>query len=210
MLIEWLLKGGVMMYILILTSFLFVAVVIERFTYFKKTNTKISRFINQFYDCLDVYQIEAAEDLCKQNPSPVANIALAALSFSDRDHQNLKESIEEAGRREIPALESNLGILSTIAYISPLLGLLGTVLGLISSFQSFQEAAQHGGTPGPELLATGIWEALITTVAGLSLGILSYIIHNYLYIKKERMISDLESASHELYEIIVEKRNPST
>lgn len=203
--LDWFIKGGVMMYAIAFASMAAVAIILERFSFYRRIETGTKGFLKELYDCLDVRQTEAAEDLCKRNPGPLSAIALSAIGASDRSREELKEVIEEAGSREMPALDSNLGLLATIAGISPLLGLLGTVLGMISAFQQFQEEATKGGTRGTELMAGGIWEALITTVAGLSVAIVSQIVHNYLTTRKDRIAREMEEASYEILEIVSAK-----
>lgn len=208
--IDWVNKGGVIMYLLVLTSLISIAVIMERFNTYRKIEIRQNRFLKQLFDVLDVYQLKEAEELCQQNQGPLADIALCGLGAWDREKNELKEILSEAGNRQVPKLEANLGVLSTIAYTSPLIGLLGTVLGLIHSFQNYQTVANNGEIPGPGLLAGGIWQALITTVGGLTIGIVTQIIHNYLFLKKERMIAGLEESTQELLEILVEKRQYST
>lgn len=205
MLIELFSKGGVVLALLGILSLILIAVVMERFVFFRNATKKTHNFLKGFFDLFDIYQLETTELYCKENPCPISSIASKVLKSHCKTHQDFNDTIAKAGSQEIPKIESNLNILSTISYISPLLGLLGTVLGLIASFQSYDESVQSGGLPGPGVLASGIWEALITTVAGLSLGILSYIIHNYFFIKKERFITTLEECSDELFQIFIEK-----
>lgn len=193
--------------LLFIASLIAVAVIIERFNYYRRIESKHNKFLKELYDNLSVYQTEAAEVLCRQNPGPLSEIALAGLAAWDRERDELKEILIEAGNRQIPKLEANLWILSTVAHTSPLLGLLGTVLGLVQSFQHYDQVAQSGQLPGPGLLAGGIWTALITTVGGLTIAIPTLIVHNYLYIKKERMINSLEESSQEILEILMEKRH---
>lgn len=206
MLVEWFIKGGVMMYFILLASVVALAVILERFSFYRRLETGRQAFVDELCDCLDVFQTEAAEELCKKHPGPLASVALAAVAASDRPREELKDLIAEAGARELPRIEAGLPVLATVAHVAPLLGLLGTVLGMIGTFQGFQEAAAKGAITGPELMASGIWEALITTVAGLCVGIISQIAHNYLHTRKERLIHDLEEASAEILEILVSKQ----
>jgi biopolymer transport protein ExbB len=194
---DWIQQGGVMLLLIALSSLLAIAVVIDRFATYRRLDRYALRFIKQFYDLLTVRQIDSAIALCKEVDSPVSRMALAGLGASDRSREDIREVLIHAGSREIPVLEARLPILSTVSYISPLLGLLGTVLGLIQSFQAFDG--------GPGMMAEGIWRALITTVAGLTVGIISHILYTYLYGRKERLINDLEDMSHELLEIFTEQ-----
>jgi biopolymer transport protein ExbB len=194
--LNWIEQGGVMLFLIATCSLLAIAVIAERFSTYRSTHRNSKKFLRQLYDFLTVKQIKAAEELCLENQTPLSRIALAGLEASDRPREHIREALTHAGAREIPTLEARLPILSTIAYTSPLLGLLGTVLGLIQSFQSFES--------GPSLMAEGIWKALITTVAGLTVGIISHILYTYLFGVKEELIAELENGSHELLEIFSE------
>ena len=188
------------------SSLLAIAVVLERLSIYRKWDHYGHRFINKLYDLVTIQQVQAAEDLCHGQNSPLSRMALAGLKASDRSREEIREVLLHAGAKEVPVLEARLGILSTIAYISPLLGLLGTVLGLIQSFQDFQLALQLQQA-GPGIMAEGIWKALITTVAGLTVGIVCHILFTYLHARKEQLIQELESSSHELLEIFSEPQN---
>ncbi len=203
---DWIMLGGPVMAPLLVASLVAVAVIVERFRFYHAIQTQRKTFLDELYDALDVHETKAAEELCRRHPGPLASLAMAAIAASDREREDLKEVMAEAGERELPALEARLGLLATIAHVSPMLGLLGTVLGIVISFQQFQQVAKAGGQPGPELMAGGIWQALITTVAGLTIGIVSQIAHNWLFTLKERLVRDMEDASFELLEIVADKR----
>jgi len=203
---DWIEQGGIILMLIGMASFVAMAVVIERFSTFRSIDRNNNRFIKKFYDLLQVRQFKTAEDLCREINSPISRIALAGLGASDRSKEDIREVLLHAGSKEIPVIEARIGMLSTIAYISPLLGLLGTVVGLIESFQDFH-AALARQQMGPAIMAEGIWKALITTVAGLTVGIISYILHSILHSKKEHLILDLEGCSHELLMIFTEDRH---
>lgn len=194
------------MFVLAGCSLVAVAAAMERWSYFRRIEKGRQGFLKEYHDCLDVYQTEAAEELCRRQSGPLASIAMAALKASDRRRADLREVIEEAGRAEVPKLEHHLQVLGTVAYIAPLLGLLGTVLGIIDAFQKLQFATEEGLSPGPGLMAGGIWQALITTVAGLILGISMHVIHQILHSRKEGIVAELESASFEILEIVCAKK----
>jgi|SaaInlStandDraft_1057018.scaffolds.fasta_scaffold20705_3 biopolymer transport protein ExbB len=201
--LDWIEQGGIILMLIGVASLVAMAVVMERFATFRSIDRHNNRFIKKFYDLLQVRQFKTAEDLCREINSPISRMALAGLEASDRPKEDIREILVHAGSKEIPVIEARLGILSTIAYISPLMGLLGTVLGLIHSFQDFHMALERQQM-GPAIMAEGIWKALITTVAGLTVGIISYILHSILYTKKEHLILDLEGSSHELLVIFTE------
>lgn len=202
--VEWIQQGGIILMLIVACSLVGLAVVMERFATFRRFDAHSHRFIKKLYDLLTVHQLKTAEELCREANTPLARIALAGMSASDRDREDIREVLLHAGSREIPVLEARLGIISTIAYICPLLGLLGTVLGLIQSFQDFQ-IALDANRAGPAIMAEGIWRALTTTVAGLCVGIISTIFYTYLNSRKEQLIQELEAASFELLEIFCEK-----
>ena len=114
----------------------------------------------------------------------------------------IKEAIEDAGLHEVPKLEKNIKVLATIAHITPLLGLLGTVLGMVRSFQIIQEKATALYPVNPADLAGGIWQALITTVAGLSVAIPTFVAYNYLVGRVESIVLDMERNSTDLVNIL--------
>jgi biopolymer transport protein ExbB len=203
---NWIIQGGIMLMLIAGSSLLAIAVVLERLSIYQRWDQYGHRFINKLYDLVTVHQIQAAEDLCQNHNSPLSRMALAGLKASDRPREEVREALLHAGAKEVPTLEARLGILSTVAYISPLLGLLGTVLGLIQSFQDFQLALKLQQA-GPGIMAEGIWKALITTVAGLTVGIICHILFTYLHARKEQLIHELESSSHELLEIFSEPKN---
>ncbi len=203
--ITWIQFGGLILVLLGICSVIGIALVLERLSFYQRVRKGQKAFLKSLYDNLDVYQTEAAEELCRSHPGPLSAIAIQAMQASDRSRIEIREVIEEAGKRQVPAYEANLKYISTLTHLAPLLGLLGTVLGIIETFHTFQQTAQNGGTPGPELMAGGIWKALITTAAGLSLAILLHILHSILSTRKDRLLNDLEDASFEILEIVSEK-----
>jgi biopolymer transport protein ExbB len=138
--------------------------------------------------------------VCDETPGPVAHIVKAGILKHDRPKEEIKETIQDAGQHEIPRLEKNLSVLATIAHISPLLGLLGTVLGMIAAFQRIQ--AESGRVNAGDL-AGGIWEALITTAAGLSVAIPTYVAYNYLVSRVNALVLDMEKSATEVVDLLM-------
>jgi biopolymer transport protein ExbB len=122
----------------------------------------------------------------------------------DRSRSQIKEAIEDASLYEIPKLEKNLPVLATVAHISPLLGFLGTVTGMVVSFQTIQTKAATSYPVLPGDLAGGIWEALLTTVAGLLVAIPAFVAYNYLVSRINNIILEMEKASTELVNFLTE------
>jgi len=143
-------------------------------------------------------RIMDALKVCEETGGPIANIVKAGIIKHDRTRHEIREAIEDAGSQEVPKLEKNIGILATIAHISPLLGLLGTVIGLVRCFQVIQEKATSLHPVNPGDLAGGIWEALLTTVAGLVVAIPTFVAYNYLVNRVNNFVVDMEASATDL------------
>lgn len=196
-------RGGVLMIPIVLCSIVAVAILIERLWTLRKIRIKSSTFVLQIKYLLLRKDVDGAIALCKKTPGPIAGITKAGLEKINRPRQEIKEAIESAGRREIYFLEKYLGVLGTIAAIAPLLGFLGTVTGMIRAFMQVQV---HGGNVDASVLAGGIWEALITTAAGLSVGIPALIFYNWLQGKVERFVFEMSESSTELMDLLLEPK----
>jgi len=196
-------RGGVLMIPIVLCSIVAVAILIERLWTLRKIRIKSSTFVLQIKYLLLRKDLDGAIALCKKTPGPIAGITKAGLEKINRPRQEIKEAIESAGRREIYFLEKYLGVLGTIAAIAPLLGFLGTVTGMIRAFMQVQV---HGGNVDASVLAGGIWEALITTAAGLSVGIPALIFYNWLQGKVERFVFEMSESSTELMDLLLEPK----
>ena len=130
-------------------------------------------------------------------------LARVAILNRDREREDLKEAVEIEAAKTVPILHRNLNILGVIAQITPLLGLLGTVIGMINSFAAVQYASQSGqGIVGADIVAGGIWTALITTAAGLTVAIPVYVSHSFLERWADAIVSDLETGCGEVIRLI--------
>ncbi|OQX84024.1 MAG: hypothetical protein B6D53_00990 [Candidatus Omnitrophica bacterium 4484_49] len=143
-----------------------------------------------------------AIELCERTTSPVAEVIKAGLLKHSASRQEIKEAMEEAALSEVPKLEKNLNLLATLAHVSPLIGLLGTVTGMVQAFQVIQEKATALNPVSPGDLAGGIWEALLTTVGGLSVAIPAIVAYNFLVTKVDNMIINMERAATELVQVL--------
>lgn len=198
--VDILLKGGVIVFIIISLSIWALAIFIERIVYLSRARKGGSRFLSELRPLVKSGKILEAVSLCEKNPSPISAIAkVALLKMKDgATEEQIRRSVEDVAHLEIPKLERNLGTLATIATVSPLLGLLGTVTGMIRSFFTI---AQYG-TGKPALLASGIAEALITTAAGLVVAIPVIIAYNWLSGMVDSLIHDMETEALELVEML--------
>jgi len=195
---DLLIKGGVFIYPIILCSIIALAVFIERLWLLRRKRVIPSEFIRQIEDMLRKQKISDAIFLCQGDSSSIARIFLAGLKSSGRGMWLVKEAIEERGGREAVILEKHVNILSTIANLTPLLGLLGTVSGMIKTFNVI--SVQGVGNPAP--LAGGIAEALITTASGLCIAIPTLVCYRILKDKAESLIFEMEENSIKIIEIM--------
>src|SRR4030042_4137491 len=150
-------KGGPVMYPILICSLIAVTIFFERMFYLKSIKTKSKKFVLRVKNLVKKGSIELAISACRKSPTPISKIMLAGLMKFGRGRDEIKEAVEDSANQEIPVLEGNLSTLATIGNIAPLLGLLGTVFGMIKAFNVI--AAM--GIGKPELLAGGISEALL-------------------------------------------------
>jgi len=200
-------KGGPMMYLIVLSSILAFGVVIERVYALNKARIDSDKFMDGIIGVLKRNKIIEAVEMCNKTPGPVAHIIKAGILKHDRSRPEIKEAVEEAAELEIPRLEKHLPILATIAHITPLLGLLGTVTGMIRSFQIIQAKAASMVPVNPGDLAGGIWEALLATVAGLSVAIPAYVAYNYLTSQVDGFVYDMEKSAMDLVNLLSSRRD---
>jgi biopolymer transport protein ExbB len=191
-------KGGPLMYPILLCSVLALAIFFERLWSFFRMTRGSRELVTEVEDLVHKKRIDEAVVVCQRLGTPLARILLGALRTSGRSREQIKTVVDEIGGRESAAFERYLGLLGTIATISPLLGLLGTVLGMIRAFTVI--ATQGMGTPAS--LGGGISEALITTAAGLSVAIPTILLHKYLTARLDRLIIGMEESSMRLVDLL--------
>jgi biopolymer transport protein ExbB len=184
-------RGGLMMYPLALASVLALAIIIERFFSLRKRKIIIPEIISVVEQFSSFKDMELAKNICTKYSGPLSNLIQLGLENTDLERAEIKELIEDEGRQEVRHLERGMTILETIAVISPLMGLLGTVLGMIKVFGVIKEQ----GIGNAAALSGGISEALITTVTGLFVGIPVLIFFNYFSRKAENFVLDIEKYS---------------
>ena len=198
------LKGGPLMWPILLCSIFALAIIIERIWYMRRIQIDTHQFLNRILDKMKRHQIREALEICETRRNPISRILKAGILKYDRGRQQIKEAIEDAVLYEEPHLEKNMTALATIAHISPLLGLLGTVVGLVRCFQVIQAKSTALQPVSPGDLAGGIWEALLTTVAGLVVAIPAFVVYNYLVSRINNFILEMEKASTELVNFLTE------
>lgn len=199
--IELMGKGGVMMYPIFLASVIAVAIIIERLIFFKKCKENPDDIFTAIKELVGSNKHIGGNDLKKSKDGPVSRMLEVGVKARKEPRWKLEEKLTVHGQEEISGLRKNLRVLEVIATISPLMGLLGTVIGMV---KAFNKVAQYKGQVDPSLLAGGIWEALLTTAAGLALAIPVVILLNY-FERKVESISFLlgkygQYLVHHLYE----------
>lgn len=191
--VDLILRGGPVLFVLVLVSILALGIVTAKFYQFYKSGLKKTDFIEPVLASLQNKDTDSALSQLKQTVHPVARVMETAILASNNEKPNAARSeIEQSGSAEIRNLESYLRGLSAIAHLSPLLGLLGTVTGMIQAFQKLQTA---GTRVDPSLLAGGIWEALLTTAAGMAIAIPSMAVLYYLEGQVDQVRADMKDAS---------------
>ena len=190
--------GGWLMFPLFACSVIAIAIIAERFWSLQTKRIAPPELITQIWQWLRYNQVDKDRIKSLQNNSPLGRILAAGLAERNAPRDLTKESIEDTGRHVTALMEKNLNTLGTIAAISPLIGLLGTVVGMIKVFA----AITTSGVGNPETLAGGISEALITTAAGLVVAIPSVIFYRYFRGKINRLVVNMEEQAMQLIEIL--------
>lgn len=205
--IDFMQKGGhLMMWLILACSVLAGAVFLERVTYFHRATLKVGEFLRGLARLVEARRYSDALHECASVRAPVARVIHAAIIRHDATRSELKDIVQEAGQLEVPRLERRLGMMATIVFTAPLLGLLGTVIGLIDCFTNL--SAQTGYTSMTDL-ASGIYQALITTAAGLVVAIPSAVAYAYLNSRVNSLMHDMERAGIEIVNILCDHRRKS-
>ena len=202
--LQFLIKGGPIMIPLVFCSVLALAIIIEKFISLRIIESKADKFIERAGGILnsdEERKIDKVLALCEMTSSPPARILQAGIEKKELGKAEIKGAVEDAGAVEVPHLGRYLVVLSTIVTISPLLGLLGTVRGMIMAFNAIAVA----GVGEPGALAGGISEALYTTAFGLSIAIPALVFYNYFTHRTDRLVRKLENFSSEFMELLTRR-----
>jgi biopolymer transport protein ExbB len=191
---ETLIQGGITMIPLAACSVLALWIILERSWKLRRPLVVVPEIVNVIDSLRDPADITRARDVCRRYPGPFSTIVQVALDNHAESRDEIRERVETQGRQEIASLERGLGALETVAGIAPLLGLLGTVLGMIEVF----DIISRQGAGQAQSLSGGIAEALITTATGLFIGIPALVFYNYFTGKAERLVLDIEGHTNRL------------
>lgn len=194
-------QGGFMMVPIFLLSVIAIYLFFERLMIINKANQNPEQFMGRVKESVLRGDINGAKFLCAQQDSPVARMIQKGLSRIGSPLKNIEASIENVGKLEIFKLEKNLSSIATIAGAAPMMGFLGTVIGMVEAFMAI---AQEEGSVSPKLLSSGIYVAMITTVAGLIVGIMAYLAYNFLVTRVQKVIHKMEYTSIEFIDLLQE------
>jgi biopolymer transport protein ExbB len=198
---ELTLKGGWILAILAVLSIIAVYIFIERFFAISKGSKEQKNFMNNIRDFIHEGRIDSALSLCKHNESPIARMIEKGLTRIGKPLNDINVAIENVGKLEVSKLEKNIAGLATISGAGPMLGFLGTVMGMI---RAFYDMSMAGNNVDIALLSTGIYQAMVTTVAGLIVGIMAFVCYNILVSRIEKLVFILEARATEFMDVLHE------
>jgi biopolymer transport protein ExbB len=201
--IDLAIKGGFMMIPIAVLWVLAIYLFIERVLTINKANQDPEAFMGRIKELVLRGDINGAKVLCSQNPTPVARMIEKGIARIGSPLKNIEASIENVGKIEVFKLEKNLPTLATIAGAAPMMGFLGTVIGMVEAFIAI---SQEEGSVSPKLLSSGIYTAMITTVAGLIVGILAYLAYNYLVSRVQKVVHKMEYTTIDFIDLLQEPR----
>jgi biopolymer transport protein ExbB len=173
----------------------------ERFFAIKAASKMDENFMNQIKDFVSGGKLEAAHALCKSKNTPTARLLGKGISRIGKPLDDIHTAIETAGKLEVYQLEKNVSVLATIAGVAPMIGFLGTVIGMIIAIH---EIANAGGQIDIKMLSDGLYTAMTTTVAGLIVGIIAYITYNHLVVRTDKVVYLMEAKSVEFLDLLNE------
>jgi biopolymer transport protein ExbB len=186
---------------IILLSFVAIYIFVERYYVITRASKEDINFMNRIKDYIYDGKIDAAMALCRSTESPAARMVEKGINRLGRPLNDVNTAIENVGKLEIYKLEKGLPVLATVAGAAPMIGFLGTVIGMI---QAFYDMSNAGNNIDVSMLSNGIYTALVTTVAGLIVGIIAYFAYNSLVVKVEKVVFKLEATSTEFMDILNE------
>tara|TARA_Y200000002_G_C22621023_1_gene638174 strand:- start:476 stop:1165 length:690 start_codon:yes stop_codon:yes gene_type:complete len=201
--LELLFKGGFMMLPLLILFFFTIYIFIEKILIINRESKSPKNFNEEIINRIKNDDINGAKLVCEDINNPVSRMILKGLDKLHTNLKNIETSIENVGKIEIYNLEKKLSMLATISGAAPMIGFLGTVTGMIQAFISI---AEEEGAVSPKLLSSGIYEAMLTTAAGLFVGIIAYLAYNYLVTRVEKLIHNMEYTTIEFIETLQTKK----
>jgi biopolymer transport protein ExbB len=204
--LELMQKGGPAMWAILAVSVVGVAVFLERLVYLHRAQIRVGEFLRGLANLVRGDRFEEARKQCQSTPGPVARVALSAVLARDCPRAELRDIVQEAGQLEVPRLERHLGLLTGLAYTAPLLGLLGTVLGLL---EAFYLVSTQGGYATVADVSGAVYQSLIAAAAGLAVAIPALVGATYLAARVKDLIHDMERAGIEMVNLLKNRTLPA-
>jgi len=195
------LAGQIIIGVLFLLLFVAIYIYFERLFAIKAATGIDRNFMNQIKDNVATGNVQAAKVLCAQQNTPVSRLTEKGISRIGSPLEDINTAIENAGRLEVYKLEKNVSVLATIAGAAPMIGFLGTVIGMVLAFH---QLATSSGQAEMGTLAEGIYTAMTTTVAGLIVGIIAYIGYNHLVVKTDKVVHQMEATAVDFLDLLNE------
>lgn len=205
--LDILVQGGWVMIPILLLSLLALFLLVERLLTIRRAESDPEAIVDRIRQYVTSGDIDGALRYCDQQDKPITHILRQGLERLGRPIVEIQDAVQSAGKHEAFELEKRTDLLASIAGIAPMLGFLGTVVGMIKAFQEVQNLQ---GNVNPSVLAGGIWEALVTTAFGLAVGILALFAYNYLIGRIKRLINDMERSATDFIDLLQEPVAPSS
>lgn len=199
--IDMAMKGGWIMIPIFALFVIAIYIFFERFLVIKKASKVDPGFMNRIKDYIFDNKIDSALNLCQSSPSPIARMIEKGITRLGRPLEDVKQTIENVGNLEVARMEKGLAFLATISGGAPMIGFLGTVIGMI---QAFYDMANAGNNIDVSLLSSGIYTAMVTTVAGLIVGIIAYFAYNFMVARVDKVIHKMELSTMEFLDMLNE------
>ncbi|MEY3480037.1 MAG: hypothetical protein RIQ71_812 [Verrucomicrobiota bacterium] len=204
--LELMQKGGPVMWVILALSILGVGVFLERLVYLHRAQVRVGEFLRGLANLVRDDRLEEVRKQCLATPGPVARVALSAVLARECPRAELRDIVQEAGQLEVPRLERHLALLGGIAYVAPLLGLLGTVLGLL---EAFYLVSTQGGYATVADLSGSVYQSLISAAAGLAVAVPALIAAGYLNARVQDLVHDIERAGIEMVNLLKNRTLPA-
>jgi biopolymer transport protein ExbB len=198
------LKGGPLMWVIALLGLIALIIFLERLLLYHRSQIHALDFASGVRNALRRGNVPEAIAICDETAGPVARIVKTVVTLRHLLPNEIREAVQDTARAEVARLEKRLVVLATIAQIAPLIGFLGTVMGMIQMFRVIQDAQ----LPSPGQLAGGVWVALLTTAAGLAVAVPTYVGYNYLVSRVQQLVLDMEKAANEIVNHLTRREEP--
>lgn len=189
-----------MMAVVLLMAVILLVLCIERTLFLHRAQIRSKPFLDGIKNTLEKRRLTEAVTLCEETPGPVAAVIKAALVHASEDAEKLRFFVQEAAVVEVPALERRLGAIAAVGQVAPLVGLLGTILGLITTFNAFMHGGQYATA---NALASGLWQALLVTAGSLLVAIPAHLAYHFLNGRVRSMVRDVEWAGNEIMRYVL-------